>query len=202
VDALIDDGTLIRWLHVASAAAFTGLLLVVDWHLTPAALRARGEERKAVAALALPILASLRWSGALAWVLGMTYALGFLARQDPEGTAHWLSTNTRGQWIALSFAYASIAVSVSWFVLAPLWEALARGAVGDDDGDTLLATAARAARGASCVLPALIFAMSAGKHLGETGGDLPTEFGLAGGAVTVGGIALGLILGAVFGRRS
>jgi hypothetical protein len=126
LEALFDVGSLVRWLHLLSAVAFAGLALALDWFLGPMLLGPRGG---ALLPLMAPRLVGLlRLTGAVAWVTGMAYGLGWLARQDPEGTWHWLTATQRGQWIGIGGALATLAVFVAWFVLGPCWEQLAAAA--------------------------------------------------------------------------
>lgn len=196
MNALIDPGTLVRFLHVWSAATFAGLLFGLDWVLGPVLLADRTDPR--VPRLAPIYLAALRWSGALAWGSGMTYALGWLARQDPQGAGRWFLHNQRGQWVTLAFGLASAAVFLAWFVAAPRWEQLAR-ASGADAPHPFAGSWRRQAvvstRLAAALGVPLLFAMGAARHLGESGGDLPTDMGDTALIVTGVGLALGLLLG-------
>ncbi|RKY22473.1 MAG: hypothetical protein DRQ55_00820 [Planctomycetota bacterium] len=212
VESLLDAGTLVRWLHLVSAAAFVGLAAALDWVLGPALLGPRG--RGLLGRVGPMLMLALRWTGATAWVTGMVYGLGWLARQDPAGPLSWLSSNQRGQWIALAAGLASVAVFLSWFLVSPCWEQLAAASAADAQGASQRAGpdprrwrqgAALGARLTSALSLPLLFAMGAARHLGETGADPPASFGPAATLVVVGGLAAGLVLGSAanaLARRS
>lgn len=198
MEALFDVGSLVRWLHLLSAVAFAGLALALDWFLGPMLLGARG--RPLLPLMAPRLVGLLRLTGAIAWVTGMAYGLGWLARQDPAGSWHWLTATQRGQWIGLGGALATLAVFVAWFVLGPCWEQLAAAArdPAEDAPETTgwqRGAILGARLTAALVLP-LVFAMGAARHLGDTGASLPTSFATAAAVVSAGGLALGLLIGA------
>lgn len=187
----MDAGALVRWLHLISAVVFGGLLAATDWVLGPVLLTGAREPLRRVAAALLP---ALRWSGAVAWISGMTYALGWLARQHPDGAGRWLVDTDRGRWVALGGSAASVTVFLAWFALAPLWEQLSSEGLDDGTRERLLTATRRCSRLAAALLLPVVFAMGAARHLGETGGPLPAEFGSVALVVLVGGTLAGALL--------
>jgi uncharacterized membrane protein len=85
VELLSDHGLWLRSIHLVSAISWVGLLWFLDWTLQPAARQMGLHEQRSLWCHLLPrALWWLRWSAAVAWLSGLTYA-AFLAAQSDQG---------------------------------------------------------------------------------------------------------------------
>jgi uncharacterized membrane protein len=162
VEVLQDHGMWLRWVHFLAGVIWIGLLWFFNWI-----------------------------NGPFTNSLGVIYAYGVLAKQDPEGTMHWITETQRGNWITMGFVYGTIMAFNVWFVIWPRQKkiigAIQRGEKPDPSWPKVATNASRINTYLS--LP-LLFSMGAGKHMGELGTDLPTNFFVAAAIVTVIGFAV------------
>jgi len=195
VDVFADHGMMLRWIHFIAGVTWIGLLWFYNWMNGPFSNALEPEVRAKVIPQLMPrTLFWFRWGAAFTWLSGVIYAYGVLARQDPEGTMHWITENQRGQWITLGFVYGSIMAFNVWFMIWPRQKKIIAATIkGENPPEKAqwAKTATNCSRVNTYLSIPLLFAMGAGKHLGELGGELltGTQLYIAMAAVTVVGMA-------------
>jgi uncharacterized membrane protein len=182
----------LRWIHFLSGVTWIGLLWFFNWINGPFLNSLDAEVRSKVVPQLMPrVLWWFRWGAAVTWISGVVYAYGVLARQDPEGTMHWMTEVQRGQWITMGFVYGSIMAFNVWFVIWPRQKKIISAVLkGEKPDPSWPKVATNASRINTYLSIPLLFAMGAAKHLGELGGAMPTSFITAAAIVTAIGFAV------------
>ncbi|MCB9898798.1 MAG: urate hydroxylase PuuD [Planctomycetes bacterium] len=171
MEALQDYGMLLRWIHFVAGVTWIGLLWFYNYMNGPFSNALEPEVRAKVIPQIMPrTLWWFRWGAAVTWLSGVTYAYGVIARQDPEGTMHWMTETTRGQWITMGFVYGSIMAFNVWFMIWPRQQKIIRATIAGENPPEKAQwakTATNCSRVNTYLSLPLLFAMGAGKHMGE-----------------------------------
>lgn len=194
MEVLTDYGMLLRWIHFIAGITWIGLLWFFNYINGPFTNSLDADVRSKVIPQLMPrALWWFRWGAAFTWITGVIYAYGVLARTDPEGTMHWMTEVQRGQWITMGFVYGSIMAFNVWFVIWPRQQKIIRATIkGENPPEKAkwAKVATNASRINTYLSMPLLFSMGAARHLGELGGDMPTNFLLPAAIVTVVGFAI------------
>lgn len=182
MEALLDHGMMLRWIHFIAGVTWIGLLWFYNWMNGPFTNSLEPDVRAKVIPQIMPrTLFWFRWGAAFTWLSGVIYAYGVLATQDPEGTMHWITETQRGQWITLGFVYGSIMAFNVWFMIWPRQKKIIAATIkGENPPEKAqwAKTATNCSRVNTYLSVPLLFAMGAGKHMGELGTDLPAGSGI------------------------
>lgn len=204
MEVLQDHGMLLRWLHFVAGVTWIGLLWFFNWVNGPFSASLEPEVRSKVIPQLMPrALWWFRWGAAFTWLSGVVYAM-LLAKSDPEATGvmDWFASTTRGNWIGMGFLYGTIMAFNVWVMIWPRQKKIISATIRGEKPDPAWGKVATTCSRMNTYLSVpLLFAMGAGKHLGEFGGDMPTSFLTAAAIVTVVGMAVAWFFIHVLGPR-
>ncbi len=191
MEVFSDVGMWLRWIHFVAGITWIGLLWYFNFINGPFTGSLEADVRSKVIPQLMPrALWWFRWGAAFTWLSGTVYAYGFIAPQNPGGTMNWITENMRGQWLTMGFVYGTIMAFNVWFVIWPRQQKIIRAIQSGNAPDPAWGkTATNASRINTYLSVPLLFAMGAGKHMGEFAEDLPTDFLVPAALVTVVGMA-------------
>lgn len=170
---LFDLGMVLRWAHFIAGITWIGLLWFYNYMNGAVMNSLEPDVRSKVLVQIMPrTLWWFRWGAAFTWITGVWYAYGILARDDPEGTMHWMTEVTRGQWITMGFVYGSIMAFNVWFMIWPRQQKIISATIKGENPPEKAAwakTATNCSRVNTYLSIPLLFAMGAASHLTTTG---------------------------------
>jgi len=176
VEALSDHGMILRWIHFLSGVTWIGLLWFFNYINGPFTKSLEPEVASKVIPQIMPrTLWWFRWGAAFTWFSGVAYSM-MLGQQHEGGVMKWFSETTRGNWIMLGFVYGTIMAFNVWFMIWPRQKKIISAVIKGDNPPEKAGwakTATNCSRVNTYLSIPLLFAMGAGKHMGEFGGAQP-----------------------------